>query len=75
MNFLLIRLCQAERNRFIERLQKYALSRRIRISFLCGDVHCAAVGVLKTLKKSKKASALSPALDHRYMLSVVTSAF
>jgi hypothetical protein len=64
-----------ERNWFIEQLQLLAQHRRIRISFLTGDVHCAAVGVLKTLKKGKKFSALAPASDHRYMLNVVTSTF
>ncbi|KAF8497167.1 hypothetical protein F5888DRAFT_331073 [Russula emetica] len=64
---------KTERNRFIERLQRFALSRRIRISFLSGDVHCAAVGVFKTTK-SRWSSALAPTSDHRYMLNVVTSA-
>jgi len=64
----------AERNRFIENLQEYALRRRTRISFLSGDVHCAAVGVLKTLSKAWRSSAPDPTLDHRYMLNVVTSA-
>lgn len=65
---------KAERNELIRRFQLYALSRRIRISFLSGDVHCAAVGVLKTLKKGKGSSALPPTSDHRYMLNVVSSA-
>jgi len=65
---------KAERNHLIERLQRFALSRRIRISFISGDVHCAAVGMFKTLKKGKKSSTLSPTSDHRYMLNVVTSA-
>ncbi|KAI0303483.1 hypothetical protein B0F90DRAFT_1809674 [Multifurca ochricompacta] len=64
----------AERNWFIEQLQLFAHHKRIRISLLSGDVHCAAVGVLKTLNKGKRLSALSPASDHRYMLNVVTSA-
>ncbi|KAI0290515.1 hypothetical protein BC826DRAFT_1092547 [Russula brevipes] len=63
----------SERNWFILRLQQYAQSRRIRISFLSGDVHCAAVGVLKTLNKGKRSSAVIPTADHRYMLNVVTS--
>jgi len=63
-----------ERNLFIERLQEYALRRRIRISFLTGDVHCASVGLLKTLSKGKRSSAFTPATDHRYMLNVVSSA-
>jgi hypothetical protein len=73
--FWLTALYQSERNAFIEQLQRYALSQRVRISFLTGDVHCAAVGVLKTLNKGKKSSALAPTADHRYMLNVVSSTF
>jgi len=65
---------KAERNWFIEQLQHFARYRRTRISFLSGDVHCAAVGVLKTLSKGKRASTFTPASDYRYMLNVVTSA-
>jgi len=63
-----------ERNLFIERLQKYALAGRIRISFLTGDVQCASVGRLKTLSKGKRTSAPEVTSDHRYMLNVVSSA-
>ncbi|KAI9511315.1 hypothetical protein F5148DRAFT_1274284 [Russula earlei] len=63
----------AERNLFVERLQQFALERRIRITFLAGDVHCAAVGVLKTLHKGKGSSSISPSSDFRYMLNIVTS--
>ncbi|KAI0253864.1 hypothetical protein BJV78DRAFT_1371871 [Lactifluus subvellereus] len=66
---------KAERNWFIGQLQLFAQQRRIRITFLSGDVHCAAVGVLKTLQKSKRLSAPVPESDHRYMLNVVTSTF
>ncbi|KAF8522090.1 hypothetical protein BU17DRAFT_45307 [Hysterangium stoloniferum] len=62
-----------ERNWFIERMQDFAQVRKIRVSFLSGDVHCAAVGVLKTLTKSKEPD-VTPALDHRYMLNIVSSA-
>ncbi|KAJ6630651.1 hypothetical protein B0H10DRAFT_1982192 [Mycena sp. CBHHK59/15] len=62
-----------ERNWFVEQLQKFAKARRIRISFLSGDVHCAAVGVFKTLKSTKKAE-IPPPEDFRYMINVVTSA-
>jgi len=65
---------KTERNWFIEQLQRFAQHRRIRISFLSGDVHCAAVGVLKTLQKAKGRPGLAPAADHRYMLNIVTSA-
>jgi hypothetical protein len=68
-----MKLSQEERNRFIGRLQLFAQQRMIRITFLSGDVHCAAVGVLKTLQKGKTAA--SPESDHRYMLNVVTSTF
>ncbi|KAJ7285690.1 hypothetical protein C8J57DRAFT_1285547 [Mycena rebaudengoi] len=62
-----------ERNWFIERLQQFAKLHRIRISFLSGDVHCAAVGAFKTLKANKKAE-IPPPEDHRYMINVVSSA-
>lgn len=65
---------QKERNWLIEQLQKVARSRRVRVTFLSGDVHCAAVGVLKTLVKSKKDQEVPPPMDFRYMLNVVTSA-
>jgi hypothetical protein len=64
---------KAERSRFIERLQRYAQSRGVRVSFLTGDVHCAAVGVLKTLTHWRS-SAPAPASDYRYMLNIVSSA-
>ncbi|KIM49433.1 hypothetical protein M413DRAFT_438618 [Hebeloma cylindrosporum] len=62
-----------ERNWFIEQLQNFARVKRIRVTFISGDVHCAAVGVLKTLK-TKTRPELSPLEDHRYMVNVVTSA-
>jgi hypothetical protein len=43
------------------------------VSFISGDVHCAAVGVLKTLK-SKQNPEVPPIQDWRYMVNVVTSA-
>jgi cysteine synthase len=70
-----MRSSQGERNWFIEQLQQFAQQKGIRITFLSGDVHCAAVGVLKTLQKGKKSSGLAPASDHRYMLNVVTSTY
>lgn len=62
-----------ERNWFIEQLQIFARTRRIRVTFISGDVHCAAVGVLKSLKQKNKAE-IPPLNDHRYMLNVVSSA-
>lgn len=46
--------------------------RRLRITFLSGDVHCAAVGLLKTLSRGGRD--VDPKLDHRYMLNIVSSA-
>ena len=66
---------QRERNWFIEQLQHVAKDKHVRISFLSGDVHCAAVGLLKTLVKGKKEQDVPPAMDHRYMLNVVTSTY
>ncbi|KAI0086636.1 hypothetical protein BDY19DRAFT_986462 [Irpex rosettiformis] len=62
-----------ERNWFIEQLQHLAKTKRLRVTFLSGDVHCAAVGVLKTYVKGKKEQDIPPAQDRRYMLNVVTS--
>ncbi|KII89007.1 hypothetical protein PLICRDRAFT_53502 [Plicaturopsis crispa FD-325 SS-3] len=62
-----------ERNWFIEQMQRFAKAKRVRVTFLSGDVHCAAVGVLKTLVKGKNATAIPPPQDYRYMINVVTS--
>ncbi|KAF9197488.1 hypothetical protein BGZ49_002047, partial [Haplosporangium sp. Z 27] len=35
---------KVERNKFITRLQNFANDRKIRVTFLSGDVHCAGVG-------------------------------
>jgi len=55
-------------------MQQFAKVKRIRISFLSGDVHCAAVGVVHTLTKGKNKSEIPKTVDHRYMINVVTSA-
>ncbi|TFK55220.1 hypothetical protein OE88DRAFT_1780304 [Heliocybe sulcata] len=62
-----------ERNQFVQRLQDFAAQWCVRVSFLSGDVHCAAVGAFMTFV-GKKGKALPPSVDHRYMISVVTSA-
>jgi hypothetical protein len=54
-------------------MQELAQVKRIRISFLSGDVHCAAVGILKTLTNNKEPD-VPPASDLRYMLNIVSSA-
>lgn len=64
-----------ERNWFVRECQALAMRQRLRISFVSGDVHCAAVGVFKSLHGgSRIMPVLAPERDHRYMLNVVTSA-
>lgn len=58
-----------ERNWLILQFQQVALHQRMRISFLSGDVHCAAVGLLYTHGKGST-PALQPEVDWRYMLNV-----
>ncbi|EIW72301.1 hypothetical protein TREMEDRAFT_25176 [Tremella mesenterica DSM 1558] len=60
-----------ERNWLVMECQKLALDMKVRITFLSGDVHLAAVGCLFT--KSRRGTG-GPEEDHRYMLNVVTSA-
>jgi hypothetical protein len=68
-----------ERNWLIQQMQGIARMKSLRISFLSGDVHCAAVGVLKTLVrgnggKNNRTIDVPPETDYRYMINVVTSA-
>lgn len=68
-----------ERNWFIQQMQGIARMKSLRISFLSGDVHCAAVGVFKTLVRSNggknnRTIDAPPETDYRYMINVVTSA-
>ena len=67
----LILFQQPERNWLIRQLQELAQLHQIRISFLSGDVSCAAVGFFKTHAKDK----VSQKTDYRYMVNVVTSKF
>ncbi|KAG0705021.1 hypothetical protein DFH29DRAFT_908455 [Suillus ampliporus] len=69
-----------ERNWLIQQMQGIARMKSLRISFLSGDVHCAAVGVLKTLVrgiggKNSRTIDVPPETDYRYMINVVTSMF
>ncbi|KAG9008598.1 hypothetical protein FRB93_006517 [Tulasnella sp. JGI-2019a] len=68
-----------ERNAFVERCQALARAQRLRISFVSGDVHCAAVGAFKTLSQGRSShlgTSGDPgrAHDPRFMLNIVTSA-
>lgn len=58
-----------ERNWLVLEMQRIAQTQKLRITFLSGDVHLAAVGCLFTYKAK-----LEPEVDHRYMLNVVSSA-
>ncbi|EAU88219.2 plasma membrane protein [Coprinopsis cinerea okayama7 len=62
-----------ERNWLIEQLQNFSRTKGIRVTFISGDVHCAAVGLLKTLKQKGKPEP-RPEDDWRYMQNIVTSA-
>ncbi|KAF5330481.1 hypothetical protein D9619_005986 [Psilocybe cf. subviscida] len=62
-----------ERNWLIVQLQNLAKIKRVRVTFVSGDVHVAAIGVLKSLKAKNKPEVL-PGLDYRYMVNIVTSA-
>lgn len=50
-----------------------AREKGIRVTFVTGDVHCAAVGLFKTFVPTKKGMELQPEQDYRYMLNVTTS--
>nr|ODN95442.1 plasma membrane protein [Cryptococcus depauperatus CBS 7855] len=62
-----------ERNKLVLDCQELAKEMHIRVTFLSGDVHLAAIGCLFT-KKHKDGKGLVPEQDHRYMLNVITSA-
>ena len=64
---------QRERNIFVSNLQSLARDHRIRVTFVTGDVHCAAVGLFKTLAATKKGLPVTPEQDYRYMLNITTS--
>ena len=57
-----------ERNQFIERTQALAKTRKMRISFISGDVHAAGCGVFYSEQQ------MEPSRDPRYSLAVITSA-
>jgi hypothetical protein len=57
-----------ERNWLVERVQELALEKKVRVSFMSGDVHACGVGVFFGYHQH------DPALDPKYMLAVITSA-
>ncbi|KAJ1660599.1 hypothetical protein IWQ61_000493 [Dispira simplex] len=61
-----------ERATLVQRLQQFAQSRAIRVTFLSGDVHCCGAGKFYT--KPKKDVTLPHNRDHRLMYQVISSA-
>ena len=55
------------------KLAEFALKTHTLVTFLSGDVHCAAVGYFKSLNRDKKAPDRPIGQDHRYMLNVISS--
>ncbi|KAF9354545.1 hypothetical protein BGX34_010951 [Mortierella sp. NVP85] len=60
------KLHKSERNRFLTKLQEFSNTRRIRVTFLSGDVHCAGVG--------RFTSKLEPERDPQLMYQIISSA-
>lgn len=59
----------------MEQCQTLALEKHVRISFLSGDVHCAAAACFHTMPEGLlKGRRLDKEVDPKYMLQVVTSA-
>lgn len=65
---------QQERNWLVQQFQRLAQLKTMRVTFLSGDVHCAAVGVFETLQRGAGLLDVPPSQDYRYMLNIVTSA-
>lgn len=80
---------KAERNALIERFQRWAVEKHVRISFMSGDVHCSANSkVRRALVASKEGEGglltqsaqfyskkkLEPAQDPKYMCQIISSA-
>lgn len=59
-----------ERNDLVHRFQRFAADRNVRITFLSGDVHLAAIGRFY----SKTSLGIKPENDPRYMVNVISSA-
>lgn len=63
-----------ERNNILSRLQDFAKERNIRVTFLSGDVHCAAFSMFRSDKHVRHKLKLKPENDHRLMYQVISSA-
>ncbi|KAJ2484629.1 hypothetical protein IWW47_005652, partial [Coemansia sp. RSA 2052] len=58
-----------ERKAFILRLQEFARTRNVRVTFVAGDVHCCGAGRLASMNP-----ALPPERDYRFMPQIISSA-
>ena len=56
-----------ERNNALVRLQKLAETRRLRVTFLSGDVHCAAFSRFRSDKAERESKKLLPESDTKLM--------
>jgi len=63
-----------ERDRALVRFQGLAKAQQLRVTFISGDVHCAAVSRFRTDAKTRKATDLKPENDHRLMYQMIASA-
>jgi PhoD related phosphatase len=63
-----------ERNSALGGLQKLAADHKMRVTFLSGDVHCAAFPRLCSDETIRKLEALSPETDSKLMYQVIASA-
>jgi len=61
-------LHKKERNQFIEQTQALAQEKKMRITFLSGDVHAASCGVFSSETE------IRPEQDYKYSLALITSA-
>lgn len=59
---------QAERNWLVLEFEKLAVSNRVRVTYLSGDVHLAAVGYFFDKRK------IDPAMDPKYAVNIISSA-
>lgn len=63
-----------ERNRNLKRFQTLGAERSLRITFLSGDVHCAAFSRFRSDKETRGRKQLAPETDTKLMYQVIASA-
>jgi hypothetical protein len=63
-----------ERNQQLVRFQKLAEGRSLRVTFLSGDVHCAAFARFRSDSQTRESRRLTPETDSKLMYQVIASA-